>query len=51
VLTNLGAALASSGDLEAAVPAFEKALKVDPSNAVARENLALARRGLEGKKL
>jgi Flp pilus assembly protein TadD len=51
LLINLGAALASAGDLAGAVPAFERALKVDPSNAVARENLARARRGLEGKKL
>jgi Flp pilus assembly protein TadD len=51
LLTNLGAALASAGDLAGAVSAFEKALKVDPSNVVARENLARARRGLEGKKL
>jgi Flp pilus assembly protein TadD len=50
-LTNLGAALASAGDLAGAVPALERALKVEPSNAVARENLALVRRRLEGKKL
>jgi Flp pilus assembly protein TadD len=49
VLTNLGAALASAGDLAGAVPVFERALKVDPSNEVARDNLARARRGLEGK--
>jgi Flp pilus assembly protein TadD len=49
-LTNLGAALASAGDLAGAIPAFERALKADPSNAVARENLALVRRKLEGKK-
>jgi Flp pilus assembly protein TadD len=49
VLTNLGAALASAGDLAGAVPVFERALKVDPSNTVARDNLARARRGLEGK--
>ena len=49
-LINLGAALASAGDLAGAVPAFERALQVDPSNAVARENLALVRRRLEGKK-
>ncbi|HMC62978.1 MAG TPA: tetratricopeptide repeat protein, partial [Candidatus Solibacter sp.] len=49
-LINLGAALASAGDLAGAVPAFERALEVDPSNAVARENLALVRRRLEGKK-
>jgi len=49
VLANLGAALASAGDLAGAVPVFERALKVDPSNAVARDNLARARRGLEGK--
>jgi hypothetical protein len=41
LVTNLGAALAS------AVSAFEK---MDASNAVARENLARARRSLEGKK-
>jgi len=50
-LTNLGTALASAGDLAGAVPAFERALKVDPANVAARENLARARRGLEGKKL
>jgi len=50
VLTNLGAALASAGDLAGAVPVFEKALKMDPSNTVARDNLARARRGLEGKR-
>jgi Flp pilus assembly protein TadD len=49
-LTNLGAALASAGDLAGAIPAFERALEVEPSNAVARENLALVRRRLEGKK-
>jgi Flp pilus assembly protein TadD len=49
VLTNLGAALASAGDLSGSVPVFERALKVDPSNSVARDNLARARRGLEGK--
>ena len=49
VLTNLGAALASAGDLSGSVPVFERALKVDPSNPVARDNLARARRGLEGK--
>jgi Flp pilus assembly protein TadD len=49
-LTNLGAALASAGDLAGAVPVFERALKLDPSNAVARDNLARARRRLEGKK-
>jgi len=50
VLTNLGAALASAGDLAGAVPVFAKALKMDPSNTVARDNLARARRGLEGKR-
>jgi Flp pilus assembly protein TadD len=49
LLTNLGSALASAGDLAGAVTVFERALKVDPSNAVARDNLARARRGLEGK--
>jgi Flp pilus assembly protein TadD len=49
-LTNLGASLASAGDLAGAVPVFEKALKLDPSNAVAKDNLARALRGLEGKK-
>lgn len=48
-LTNLGASLASAGDLAGAVPVFEKALKLDPSNAVAKDNLARALRGLEGK--
>lgn len=49
-LTNLGAALAATGDLSRAVPVFEKALKADPSNTVARDNLARARSGMEGKK-
>jgi tetratricopeptide (TPR) repeat protein/mono/diheme cytochrome c family protein len=49
ILTNLGAALASTGDFAGAVPVFEKALQVDPSNTVAKDNLARARRGLEGK--
>jgi Flp pilus assembly protein TadD len=49
ILTNLGAALASLGDLSGAVTVFEEALKMDPSNTVARDNLARARRGLEGK--
>jgi Flp pilus assembly protein TadD len=48
-LTNLGAALASSGNPSAAIPVFEKALKADPSNTAARDNLARARHSLEGK--
>jgi Flp pilus assembly protein TadD len=50
ILTNLGAALASSGDPTAAAPVLEKALQLDPSNSIARENLAVVRRRLEGKK-
>ncbi len=47
--TNLGAALASAGDLPAAVAAFEQALNVSPLNEAARDNLARARKALEGK--
>ena len=35
------------GSSGAAVPVFERALKLDPSNAVARDNLARARRSLD----
>jgi len=45
VQTNLGAALAMSGLRPEAAAAFEKALKADPSNQAARDNLAL----LKGK--
>jgi Flp pilus assembly protein TadD len=47
--TNLGVALARSGDLKGAVAAFENALKADPDNQAARENLERARAGLTRK--
>jgi Flp pilus assembly protein TadD len=45
---NLGAALAKTGNLTEAIAAFEKALKADPSNQTARDNLARARASLQG---
>ena len=38
-----------AGDLPAAVTAFESALRADPSNQTASENLAKARASLEKK--
>jgi Flp pilus assembly protein TadD len=40
---NLGSALAMKGDLQAAVRAFESALRIDPAYAAARANLERAR--------
>jgi Flp pilus assembly protein TadD len=47
--TNLGVALAMTGDLPGAVAAFESALRADPANQAARDNLARARAGLNRK--
>jgi Flp pilus assembly protein TadD len=38
-----------AGNFQEAITAFETALKADPSNQTARENLARAREGLEKK--
>ena len=48
--TSDGCALASAGDFAGAIPVFERALQLDPSSTAARNNLALARQGLERKK-
>jgi Flp pilus assembly protein TadD len=50
IQTNLGAALAMSGDVKGAIAAFEAALEIDPTNQPARDNLARARTSLEGKR-
>jgi Flp pilus assembly protein TadD len=44
--TNLGTALAMAGNFKDAITAFEAALKADPSNQTARDNLARARAAL-----
>ncbi|MBV8820261.1 MAG: tetratricopeptide repeat protein, partial [Acidobacteriaceae bacterium] len=49
VQTNLGAALAMTGDYAGAVQAFEAALKIDPTNRPARENLEQARARMQQK--
>ena len=41
--TNLGIALATAGDFEAAVQQFEAALRLDPGNRAIEQNLELAR--------
>jgi tetratricopeptide (TPR) repeat protein len=41
---NLGVILARSGDMEGAIEQFEAALRADPSNSAARENLERARK-------
>ncbi len=43
LLLNLGAAYAQTGNLERAVPLWEEVLRIDPSSAVARQNLEAAR--------
>ncbi|HEV8631304.1 MAG TPA: tetratricopeptide repeat protein, partial [Thermoanaerobaculia bacterium] len=40
--TNLGVALRRAGDATGAVMAYEMALRIDPSDAAARRDLALA---------
>ena len=49
IRTNLGALLASRGDLPGAVRWFEEALKLNPNDKVAREYLTRARSALAGK--
>ena len=49
VQTHLGAALAMTGDYAGAVQAFEAALKIDPTNRPARENLEQARARMQQK--
>lgn len=41
-LTNLGISLASTGKADQALPAFRRAVEIDPANASARQNLARA---------
>ena len=48
--TNLGALLASRGDLPGAVRWFEEALKLNPNDKVAREYLARAQAALAGQR-
>ena len=48
--TNLGALLASRGDLSGAIQAFEQALKLNPNDGTAQEHLARARAALAGKR-
>jgi Flp pilus assembly protein TadD len=43
IATNLGTVLAIRGDIEGAIAAYERALKIDPNHKTARENLARAR--------
>jgi tetratricopeptide (TPR) repeat protein len=45
-LNNLGIALGSSGDLEAAIDQFQKALAIDASSTDARRNLEMAEQAL-----
>jgi Flp pilus assembly protein TadD len=48
IQTNLGAVLASTGDLPGAIRSFEEALKLDPGNKMAGDYLARARAALTG---
>ena len=45
--TNLGVALAITGDLPGAIAAFEEALQSNPRNETARQNLSRARAALK----
>ena len=47
--TNLGTALALTGELKQAMKAFEQALAVDPNHIQARRNLDLAKKELESR--
>ena len=47
--TNLGTALALTGELKQAMKAFEQALAVDPNHIQARRNLDLAKKQLESR--
>ena len=47
--TNLGVALARAGDFQGAIAAFEAALKADPENKAAKQNLERARASLDKK--
>ncbi|MBV9441971.1 MAG: tetratricopeptide repeat protein, partial [Acidobacteriaceae bacterium] len=49
IKTNLGTALAITGDLKAAVREFQEALKLDPGAKTAAENLARAQAALAAK--
>jgi Flp pilus assembly protein TadD len=46
---NLGVSLAQTGQMKDAAAAFERALQLDPSNATARRNLAIAQEELRGR--
>jgi Flp pilus assembly protein TadD len=46
VRANLGTVLAISGDLPAAVRAFEESLRLNPEQAAARQNLVRAKAAL-----
>ncbi len=45
----LGSALAMTGKPAAAIPHFEKALQLQPENSAIQQNLARAKRGVEGR--
>ena len=50
IRTNLGALLASRGDLPAAIQSFEEALRLNPNDKVARDYLTRARAALASKR-
>jgi Flp pilus assembly protein TadD len=49
IRTNLGALLASRGDLSGAIESFEEALKLNPNDKVAQDYLTRARAQLASK--